>query len=322
MRNHSFYVFCLWGVLLLSPSISKAQEVFICTGKSATSYHKTSRCAGASCSKEVRCVTLAEAQRMHRKPCQRCLRGFIAPTIAVSKPSHFSSSDLSRIEVARTPQGRESQIVQHSGYTASYNSAWLVSNWVAYQLTPQEAAGTVKKTKHNCKPDPMVKGNSAEHSDYTNSGYCRGHLAPAMDMKWSETAMNESFYLTNICPQSEDLNNGTWHRIENNLHNRAVSGDTLYICCGPIMPKTPQRIGTNGVAIPTYCFKVVCMKKNGKWYGIGFVLPNMACTGTIFEYAMSIDEVEALTDLDFFYNLPDNIEEEVESKVYRKIWGL
>ena len=222
--------------------------------------------------------------------------------------------------MARTSKGRRSQIIQHVGYTASYNSFWLISNWVAYELTPQKAVGQVKRPKIQCKPDPLVTGASAEHADYTNSGFCRGHLSPAMDMKWSETAMNESFYMSNICPPTEGLNNGMWRRTEEHLHAMAVGGSTLYICSGPIVPKNPQRFGNNHVAVPTYYYKVVCMKVNGHWYSIGFILPNEECMGSMFDYAISVDEIESKTGIDFFFNLPDDVEDEMESKVIRKIW--
>ncbi len=153
----------------------------------------------------------------------------------------------------------------------------------------------------------MVKGNTACHGDYTNSGYSRGHMAPAADMKWSEQAMLESFYLSNICPQIAELNGGVWEKLENRV--RALASESnVYVCCGPIMSPTPQRIGGNKVAVPTNFFKVLCMQRNSKWQAIGFVFPNSACKGSMFNYAMSVDEVEKLTGHDFFYNIPDDIE--------------
>ena len=308
--------------MIFVPFLCSAQDVYICTSRGAKSYHKTERCANANCSKSVKQVTIAEAERMHRKPCQRCMRGSVFPSFFINKTDDTPSCDLTCIEIARTSKGRRSQVVKHLGYTASYNSFWLISNWVAYELTPQKAVGEVKRPSIPCKPDPLVTSTSAEHADYTKSGFCRGHLSPAMDMKWSETAMNESFYMSNICPQTEGLNNGMWRRIEEHLHAMAVRGSTLYICSGPIMPKHPQRFGKNRVAAPTYCYKVVCMKKNGHWYSIGFILPNTDCAGSMLDYAMSVDEIESKTGIDFFFNLPDDVEDEMESKVIRKIWGL
>jgi endonuclease G len=223
------------------------------------------------------------------------------------------------IELAETAQGRKSQIISHTGYTTSYNSNWLIPNWVAYGLTATEVEGTYPRPKKQFEPDPMVKGRSATHRDYTNSGYSRGHMAPAADMKWSEEAMLESFYLSNVCPQVAALNGGVWGRLENRCRALANDGE-VYICCGPIVADDPVRIGDNGVAVPARFFKVLCMQRRGKWQAIGFIFPNETCKGSMFDYACSVDDVEALTGHDFFYNLPDDIENSIEASWKMKDW--
>lgn len=64
------------------------------------------------------------------------------------------------------------------------------------------------------------------------------------------------------------------------------------------IPKTrpPKRIGENRVAVPTKFFKVLCMQRKGKWQAIGFVMPNSSIKGSMFDYAVTVDEVERLTD--------------------------
>lgn len=224
-----------------------------------------------------------------------------------------------RIELAKTAKGKAAQIINHVGYTTSYNSSWLTPNWVAYELTAQEVAGTYPRPNKPFEPDPMVKGKTAYHRDYSNSGYSRGHMAPAADMKWSEQAMLESFFLSNICPQKAELNSGVWERLENRVRTLAREAN-VYVCCGPIMPNKPQRIGENQVAVPEKFFKVLCMKRKGKWQAIGFVFPNSACKGSMFDFAVSVDEVEKLTGHDFFYALPDDIEKAIEATCNTKQW--
>lgn len=233
--------------------------------------------------------------------------------------SQKNTSTLGRLELAKTMRGRSSQIITHIGYTTSYNSNWLIPNWVAYELTTKEVAGTYPRPKIPFEPDPMVKGRTAYHGDYSHSGYSRGHMAPAADMKWSEQAMYESFYLSNICPQKAELNGGVWERLENKVRSLAREAN-VYVCCGPIMSSSPQRIGGSKVAVPMGFFKVLCMNRKGRWQAIGFVFPNTACKGSMFDYALPVDNVEKITGHDFFYNLPDDIENDIESHSELNKW--
>lgn len=224
------------------------------------------------------------------------------------------------IELARTAKGVKSQQIIHAGYTTNYNAGWLIPNWVAWQLTRKEANGAVKRPNHQFVQDPMVRGRQAEHRDYTNSGYDRGHMCPAADSRWSTRAMEESFYLSNICPQNPSLNSGMWNNLEDRCRNLAKESGSVYICCGPIMAKNHKSVGKSGVAVPSYFFKVICMKRKGKWQAIGFIIPNIRVRSSMFQYAVSVDEVEKRTGHDFFYNLPDNIERAIEAKYNIKDW--
>lgn len=226
---------------------------------------------------------------------------------------------MGRTEMTETKEGVKEQLIAHVGYVTSWNGGWLEPNWVAYDLTKNEANGRGERPSREFEPDPMVKGKSAEHRDYTRSGYDRGHMAPAADMKWSEQAMAESFYLSNVCPQATELNCGVWKRLEERCRALAEE-ETVYICCGPIVKSTKQRIGDNGVVVPTKFFKVMCMKRKGNWQAVGFVFPNEKCKGSMFDYAMSVDEVEKITGHDFFHNLPDDVELPIERNWKMKDW--
>ena len=92
---------------------------------------------------------------------------------------------------------------------------------MAYVLTKEEIQGDEERSNH-FRPDPMVKGDPVVTKDYSNSGYDRGHMAPAADMKWSEQAMRESFYMTNICPQHHSNNAGDWKDLEELVRDLAV----------------------------------------------------------------------------------------------------
>ena len=111
-------------------------------------------------------------------------------------------------EMAHTPEGTPEQILYRTGYTVSYNSHWKQPNWVSYELLRDELQGNATRNDR-FTPDYDVVGTMIDTRDYTHSGYDRGHMAPAADMKWNETAMEESFLLSNICPQIPELNRGT-----------------------------------------------------------------------------------------------------------------
>ena len=213
------------------------------------------------------------------------------------------------------------KVVEHVGYTVSFNTKHNIPNWVAYDLTSQEVAGVTPRAKH-FEPDPQIIGCPTT-DDYKNSGYDRGHMAPAGDMKWSEQAMTESFYLSNICPQNHNLNGGDWKALEEHLRTMATQYEKVYIACGPIISAKPKTIGMyHQVAVPDAFFKVVLRKKGDSWSAIGFMMPNQAGHKSLNKYAMSVDDIEIITDMDFFYNLPDEIEEYVESSYSLKDWNL
>lgn len=223
------------------------------------------------------------------------------------------------LEIPITPSNVIGEQIGHLGYTTHYNTKWLIPNWVAYELTPEEAEGNVERNGQ-FQSDPLVKGNTAIPADYKRSGYDRGHMAPAADMKFSNKAMNESFYLSNICPQNHELNTGLWASLEKRIRKWANAGETLYIVCGPIVKNTDSTIGQSGVVVPQGFFKVLCKKVNGKTYALGFVFPNEDCKGTIYNYSMSVDAVEKRTGLDFFSLLPDDVETAIERSSDLRVW--
>lgn len=214
----------------------------------------------------------------------------------------------------KTPSGLRQQMVEYTGMTVSFNRDTHDPNYVVWELTREEANGTVPRTD-NFMADENVPG-SALPTDYRNSGYDRGHMAPAGDMKWHVQAMRESFYMTNMCPQSPDLNRGAWEKLEEKCRTKAREDESLIIICGPIFDKSgpAARIGQTGVAVPQRFFKVILAPKAERPYAIGFIMPNGYVEGGMQEAAVSVDEVEAATGYDFFSALPDDTEELLESR--------
>ena len=120
----------------------------------------------------------------------------------VARPNYSHDENL-KIPVSQFPLTE--QIIHHKGYIVSYNKDKKIPNWVAYELTKQKTQGNIKRNERFIA-DPVVKGGMANNSDYSRSGFDKGHMAPAADMKWSNEAMKESFYFSNVCPQHPELN--------------------------------------------------------------------------------------------------------------------
>jgi endonuclease G len=203
-------------------------------------------------------------------------------------------------------------IIRHRGYTLSYNSKYKQANWVAYLLTREE---TVKRFQRGefFAPDPLLPGTDFS-IDYQKSRYDRGHLAPAADMGYSMETMVQSFFYSNMSPQVPRFNRGVWKKLEIQVRNWAVEYDSLYVVTGPIFDSLMPSIGPHRVAVPKAYYKVLLQKRNGEWFGVGFVMPNTKLKVDIMNYATSIAKVEGLTGLDFFWGLEDQIELLIENK--------
>lgn len=226
-----------------------------------------------------------------------------------------SNSLPEKIEIPLYHTSRGGQIIAHTGYTVSYDADFKTPQWVAWQLTKEKADGEFPRYD-KFLPDPDVKGAKAYTNDYSHSGYDRGHMAPAGDMKWSRQAMIESFYMTNICPQNRNLNRGDWKDLEELERNWATEYGCVSIAAGPIYyaGQKPLRIGNNKVAVPHAFFKVLLVDYPNNPKAYGFIFENKAGSHPLAYYQLSIDEVEQQTGMDFFSTLPDDIENRIEAE--------
>ncbi|HBC88779.1 MAG TPA: hypothetical protein DCZ94_17695 [Lentisphaeria bacterium] len=127
-------------------------------------------------------------------------------------------------ELPRINPGDE--IVKHSNYTLKYNESYEQADWVAYRITKDTVNGTAKRPS-GFKSDPLVPTQSADNSDYTNSGYDRGHLCPSADFRSDQKLLNETFIMSNITPMKHDFNDGDW----GGGHNRHYQQKPIYWPC-------------------------------------------------------------------------------------------
>jgi endonuclease G len=231
-----------------------------------------------------------------------------------------SEQDIEDLEVPAPLTDRSEIILRRVGYTASYNKDLLIPNWVAWHLTADHCSGPAKRKGIEFHEDEDVPAPRVDTYDYMRSGYDRGHLCPAGDNKWSVEAMEQSFLMTNICPQSHGLNVGDWNEMENQCRKWAEEYGDIYIVAGPILYRGKhKRIGEHKVTVPEAFFKVVlCMRDEPK--AIGFIYKNEDGNRPKGDYVNSVDQVERITGIDFFAALPDKVEKKVEAEADLSEW--
>lgn len=211
-------------------------------------------------------------------------------------------------------------VLVYNGFVVNYNTSRLIPNWVAYELTADEVAGEVPRAK-GFSMDLDYKDRQAMREDYSNTGWDKGHMAPAGDMKWSQTAMFESFFLTNICPQNHELNGKDWHNLEKYVREWAVKYGSVWVVCGPyVYANIYGTIGERKVVVPDGFFKAVLRKDGNDYKAIAFVFENNANRQPVKNAVVSVNDVEALVGYDLFTNLNDKIEETVEAHADWNEW--
>ncbi len=216
------------------------------------------------------------------------------------------------------------EIYDRTYYSFAYSTEYNGSFWVAYILTKKMVkTDAVDREDEKFARDPQLSEDYAVTSDYTNSGYDRGHLCPAGDMNFNQTAMTETFFLTNILPQKPKLNRGIWKELEEQARLWAIENDSLYIVVGALYDENPKTIGKNKIAVPSKFYKVVAdiSKKDG-YKAIAFIFENKDYSSDDYfmNYALSVEELEKLTGIDFFYNFQNKDVEQIEITLNKNHW--
>ena len=261
------------------------------------------------------------------------------------KTNTLQKQESNAIEMANVISNIPNQILSKLGYTVSYNHYTKCANWVAWHLTRAHAEDTTfprsgvpyfdengyacgigRVTLETQRGDYFLDLQAEEPRqqlmDWPNNEYGmeHGHLCPAADNRWSMAAMNQSFLLTNMCPQTHKLNSGVWQSLEDDCRNWAIRYGEIFIATGPIFYNGISRtIGKGKVGVPDAFYKVIFRMYPTK-ETIGFIYPNEGSYGERIEYVKTVDEIESITGIDFFYNLPDEIENEIEAKASLSKW--
>ena len=147
-------------------------------------------------------------------------------------------------------------------------------------------------------------------------------MCPAGDRRFSVEAFNETFYTSNISPQKHAFNAGIWNTLEQKTRYWAAKYDGVYVVTGGVLAPNLKTIGKEDVTVPHYFYKIVLDNSRGDYKVIAFLLPHEDSEKPLHTFVVSIDEIEKMTGINFFPNLPDAIENKLEKSRDYKGWSF
>ena len=217
------------------------------------------------------------------------------------------------------PTTSKGYIIKHAYYTLSYSNSDRQSEFAYYYLSPQSINGGQSRTD-DFRIDPLVKSNPVSSTVYQGIGYDRGHLCPAADMALNQTSMSETFYMSNMSPMTPAFNRGIWSSVESWVRESALSNGGLYVVTGPILNNSCGSL-SGGIIIPCSFYKIA-FKGGSNPKVIGFILSNSGSSSQVRSFAVTVDEIEKRTGINFFPQLEDNQENQIESTINYSSWNL
>ncbi|KQC31920.1 endonuclease [Nonlabens sp. YIK11] len=227
-----------------------------------------------------------------------------------------NNTDLSRADFLPVSNN---QIVHHKSYSLSYNEQHEQAEWTVHVLRPSDIKD-VDYERPYFEIDDMVSTGAASWRNYKNSGYDRGHLVPAGDRRGSYEDYEETFLTSNISPQRHDFNSGIWNRLEQKVRYYAQRNDAIYVVTGSILEDGLESIGSENVSVPEQFYKIIYKQQNGKPSMLAFLVPHQETSRSIYDFVVPVDSIEQITGTDFFAQLPDAIENELEKSTDRSGW--
>jgi endonuclease G len=254
-----------------------------------------------------------------------------------------STNVVRRLEFPHLSKGNNIVLVHTtSEYGINYSVEWdcikKSQRWTVYEMYNSNSVSNWKRsdwydTEWNGDPfqeDPNLPvGYRTTLDMYRGSGYNRGHLCPSADRLENQEANEQTFYLSNMQPQKYNFNGKLWAVMEQQVRNwnKASFRDTLYVVKGGTIDKANQVLGytASGLLIPKYFFMAILCKNTEGYKALAFWAEHIDedhSSDALVNYAISIDKLESLTGIDFFCNLPDDIENKVEANTYPASWGL
>lgn len=219
------------------------------------------------------------------------------------------------------PASTTGEVVRHTYFALSYDEDHEQAEWVAYEITRDRLNENWAERPNSFRPDADVRTESATPRDYSSSGYDKGHLCAAADMAFDAAAIDETFLMSNMSPQAPAFNGGIWRELEECSRDWGRKFKRVYVATGPVLTQAPLgSIGFSKVTVPAAYYKVLYAPEPHK--AIAFVMPNALSTQPVMDYAVSIDQVEKLTSIDFFPSLLKGLDEEIEGSLDKDAWPI
>ena len=214
-------------------------------------------------------------------------------------------------------------LLKNKAFWVGYSESRENPLWVAYILKYPKKSAIHHERPDSFKTDKRTKAK-VKSSDYTRSGYDRGHMAPnnAIMVLYGKKAQEQTFLMSNISPQRPVLNRTLWKRLENiALNNLTKLNREIFVYAGPIFSHRPRHLKNTNIDIPKAFYKIFAMQKGNKIYMLGLIIPqNARANERLSKFVVSIDEIEKQTGIDFFNQLNDNIEKRLERHIDTKPW--
>lgn len=249
------------------------------------------------------------------------------PPSSINIPAgEYIDGEPTRIEIPALAGGSNNYFISHKtadgvvNYSLEYDVDRRHPRWVAFVFDNYTSAQNHTRRTNAWGWDSKIPSRYSTDNWFSGSGYSRGHMVASSDRYYSKQANEQTFYYSNMTPQNQDHNGGIWNQLEQLVQGwgrNAGFRDVLYVAKGGTI--RDGQISTrklNGkMVIPQYYYMAMVVKKGDAYHGIAFWTEHRKYTKTsLSSLAISIDELEQRTGIDFFHNLPDDIEQVVEAE--------
>ena len=248
--------------------------------------------------------------------------------------------EVARLEFPRLKGGKSIVIVHKTddAYGLNFCTEWdyekMSQRWSCYQMYKGYTGNAGRYPQYPFDEDlQAIEAKTGltmywDQDYFRGSGYDHGHICPSADRQYSTAANKQTFYLTNMQPQYPQFNQKLWAKMEDRMRKwiaNSPATDTIYVCKGGTIDDEANIIERvkDKLIVPKYFYMAILYKNAEGYKAIAFWAENINVDHSgddLRDYVMSIDRLEELTGIDFFCNLPDDIENKVEANTYTQSW--